>query len=320
VQVNVLIICSGNVYNFIFEIHQAFIFDQINAINKINPNIIFQKFFIIGKGWTGYLRSFKKLKNNINKNNIDIIHAHGGLSGLLANFQRKIPVLTTFHGSDINIKKNRYLSAIAKLYSKEIIYVSKRLEEKSFFKNKKQNIIPCGINFGIFKPYDKYLCKKEFQLENDKKYILFASSFSNKRKNYELLKRSLQLFKKKYIKVLELKNFNRKQVARLMNAVDICVMTSYSEGSPQFIKEAMACNCPIVSTDVGDVREVIDQTEGCYITEFDAEDVAKKIRKALKFGKRTDGRNKVRRFDNKFIAAKVIKVYEKILGVKKDND
>ena len=83
--------------------------------------------------------------------------------------------------------------------------------------------------------------------------------------------------------------------------------------SPQIIKEAMACNCPIVATDVGDVRHLISDIEGCYLTSFDAEDVAEKIEKALEFGKRTNGRDRIKHIDNRIIAEKVFQVYKKVL-------
>ena len=78
------------------------------------------------------------------------------------------------------------------------------------------------------------------------------------------------------------------------------ILTSFSEGSPQIIKESMACNCPIVSTDVGDVRDVIGETEGCYICSYDPKDVADKIKLALTYSEekgRTNGRKRIIELD-----------------------
>ena len=99
-----------------------------------------------------------------------------------------------------------------------------------------------------------------------------------------------------------------------MAIVDMALMTSFSEGSPQFIKEAMACNLPIVSTDVGDVKEIIQKTEGCYICKNEPEDVAKKIELALDFAKKTTGREKIQHLDNRIIAEKIIQVYQNVLN------
>ena len=99
-----------------------------------------------------------------------------------------------------------------------------------------------------------------------------------------------------------------------MNACDTLLLTSLYEGSPCIIKEAMACNCPIVATDVGDVREIIGRTVGCYVTFFDSEDITAKLRMALSFGKRTLGREAVRHFDVRRIAQKIAQIYEECLG------
>lgn len=99
------------------------------------------------------------------------------------------------------------------------------------------------------------------------------------------------------------------------NAADVVLLTSLWEGSPNAIKEAMACNCPVVSTDVGDVREVIGNTEGCYISSFEPRDVAKKIQMALDFSKRTNGKQSIIELglDSKTVANKIINIYTKVI-------
>jgi glycosyltransferase involved in cell wall biosynthesis len=111
----------------------------------------------------------------------------------------------------------------------------------------------------------------------------------------------------------------------MLNAADILLLTSFSEGSPQIVKEAMSCNCPIVSTYVGDVRWVIGDTKGCYITTFDPADVVEKIKLALKFSEkigRTKGRERIIELglDSDTIAKKIIDVYYSVLEKKLNND
>ena len=77
----------------------------------------------------------------------------------------------------------------------------------------------------------------------------------------------------------------------------------------------MACNCPIVATDVGDVKEIIGDTEGCCITTFDPHDISEKLKMALKFGKRTNGREIITRFDNKIIGGKIYKIYKMVIKI-----
>ena len=307
----VLIVCSGNVENFSFEKHQAFIYDQVNAIEKFNRKVEFDYFFIQGKGIIGYLKNFTRLRSKLKNKKFDLIHSHFALSALLSNLQRKVAVLSTFHGSDINLKKNRIISAVVELLSKETIYVSEKLHKKSILKIRK-NIIPCGVDLDVFKPFNFNEAKIKSGLKEDKKYILFSSSFDNPVKNSGLAKEALAIIDDPQIELLELKGFSRTEVAVLMSAVSLSLLTSFSEGSPQFIKEAMACNSPIVATNVGDIEDVIAETEGCYLAKFDAVDLAEKIKLALSFPLRTNGRNNIQDFDNKLIAKKVYNIYHKI--------
>lgn len=307
----VLIVCSGNAQNFSFEINQAFIYDQINSIKLLDSSIDFDFFFIEGKGWRGYLKNLKLLKEKITKSDFNFIHAHSGDSILLASLQRVLPVLGTYHGSDLNRKKNRYLSNFANVLSKHSIVVSNNLHQKLFINNK-VDVVPCGVDFEIFFPIEKNEARLQMKIPIDKKVILFSSSFNNHVKNFPLASESIKKLNHNNLIILELKGYKRSEINLLLNSADIALMTSFREGSPQFIKEAMACNLPIVSTDIGDVRDNIEKTKGCFITSFNSNDVAENIRKALAFDKPTNGRNDIKFLDNNLIAKQIIDIYRKI--------
>ena len=147
------------------------------------------------------------------------------------------------------------------------------------------------------------------KLQLDKKYILFSSDFKTRIKNPDLALQALNVLADPEIHLLELTNYTRNEVAVLLNAVDVALMTSFSEGSPQFIKEALACNCPVVSTDVGDVSDNIKEIQGCFITTYQAKDVAEKLKKALEQPKLLNGRDHIKHLDNAFIANKVLQIY-----------
>ncbi|MBK9097312.1 MAG: glycosyltransferase family 4 protein [bacterium] len=305
----VLIVVSGNIEEFNMQLHHAFVHEQIASI-KENFNLEFDIYQIKGKGITGYLKNLSSLKKHIGSCKPDIVHAHFGLSGLLAVMQRKVPVIITFHGSDINLDSIRPLSVIASKLSKHNIFVSDKILKKVKI-NGKSSVIPCGIDLDVFYSIDIKKAREKLNMNPDKKYILFSSHFNRVEKNSSLAFDAVNKLKLN-CELLELKNRSREEVNLLLNACDLLLLTSFTEGSPQVIKEAMACNCPIVATDVGDIREVVDGTEGCYITSFDSNDVTEKIKLALQFKGRTNGREKIGHFDNKVIATKVYSVYKQI--------
>ncbi|MFO7526785.1 MAG: glycosyltransferase, partial [Ignavibacteriaceae bacterium] len=181
--------------------------------------------------------------------------------------------------------------------------------------HKNNAVIPCGLNFDIFYPMSKNSAREKSGLDKDNRYALFSSRFENKVKNYSLAKKALEKIDPK-IELIELKDKTREEVNLLLNACDLFLLTSTSEGSPQIIKEAMACNCPIVATDVGDIKRVISETDGCYLTSFEPEDVTEKIKLALVFNGRTNGREKIKHFDNILIAEKIIEIYRTVIGEK----
>lgn len=316
----VLIVCSGNVKNFDFKLHQTFIYEQIEAIKK-EFGINYDTFFIKGKGIFGYLKNIPSLKRKLKEFKPDIIHAHYNLSGMVSLFQRKVPVVVTYHGSDVNIKTLRILTRIVSLFSDYNIFVSKGLQNKINSKGK-SSLIPCGIETEKFFPMEIHTARNKLFWDIQKIFTLFASNYDNKVKNFKLAKNAIKILGFD-IEIIELKNRTREEVNLLLNSCNLLLLTSKSEGSPQIIKEAMACNCPIVATDVGDIKEIIGDTEGCYITSFDPEDVAEKIRLALDFSLKkgkTNGREKILKFDNKLIAKKVYQVYKKVLDDENSNN
>ena len=94
-----------------------------------------------------------------------------------------------------------------------------------------------------------------------------------------------------------------------MSACDVLVLTSALEGSPMVIKEAMACNLPIVSVTVGDVTEVIGDTPGCTIVEREPTAIAAKLVEALRTPRRTDGRTRIDHLRHDRIASRIVEVY-----------
>jgi len=307
----VLILCSGKPSNpqWSFEVTRSYVYEQIESIKKLG--VEYDTYFIEGKGIKGYIKNYKVMKKKIQEYQPDFIHAHYGLSGLLANFQRKIPVITTYHGSDIHLKSNVKFSKLSSLLSKENIFVHKDLSAKINYKHA-IHMIPCGVDTQRFYPIEKDKAREKLGLNKDVIYGLFTSSFSNTVKNYPLANESIKLSKYD-ISLIELKGYKREEVNLLMNAVDFLLVTSFSETGPIVVKEAMCCNTPIVTVDVGDVNDVIAQTANCYVTSYNSHELARSIDKLLESNSKTDGRNTIEKYSLKNIANQIFEIYKKVV-------
>jgi glycosyltransferase involved in cell wall biosynthesis len=311
-ELKVLVVCSGTADNFVFDIHQAFVSDQMKAVSS-KYNVVYDLFLIKTKGILGYLKSIKELRTKLLSNNYQLIHSHYGLSGFVSVFQRKIKKVVTFHGTDINDFTSRLISLFVHLRSDYSIFVSKKLLKRFKLFAKNSEVIPCGVNVDTFIPLDKIESRKKLGLDLNRKYILFTSSFDNKVKNYPLAKESVELANED-ISLLELKNRTRSEVNLLLNAVDLLLMTSFSEGSPQTVKEALACNCPVISTPVGDVEKNIMGVNNCKIVDYNPHNISIEIKNILSSGQRSHGRSKALLYNNDIISEKIYNVYQKILS------
>ena len=288
--------------------YAPFIVEQGEALKKHGCDV--EYFGIVGKGIAGYLKSFPSLKKSIRDFNPDLIHAHYGLSGLMANLQRRVPVVTTFHGSDINEKKVFPFSKIAMALSRHSIFVSQRTIDIAC-PRKNYSLIPCGINLCELQLTSKECARDRMGFDKAKKYVLFSGAFDNPVKNYPLAESTMAFLPK--VELVELKGYSRSDVTLLMCAADAILMTSLSEGSPQVIKEALACGCPVVSVDVGDVSQLVAGVDACAIVPRSPELIAAALSECVKAGKCVKGRDCIvdSGLDNGSVVDKLMDIYRK---------
>ena len=309
-----------------------FVEEQARALQLQGYDVVF--FGVQGKGIWGYLRCLPALKRAIKQHQPDLIHAHYGLSGLLANLQRRVPVVTTYHGSDINKPNILRFSKIAMCLSAHNIFVSQRNVTLALSPNslityrlkKRHTLLPCGVN--LPPPWSEMQTQRVEQLTLNQwiqeklnagvKHVLFAGAFNNAVKDPELAKAAIHELATEGVKVelIELKGYNRDQVNALMYNCDALLMTSKTEGSPQVIKEAMACGCPIVSVDVGDVAERVSGVEGCYVVSSrEPAAIAKALQQALAFHGKTNGRQRIIEMglSNEQVAERLMAIYKQLV-------
>lgn len=321
----VLFVSSGN--NKSFDI-VPFIKEQGESLKKQGIDVSY--FPIVGKGLAGYIKAGFKLRKYLNNNKYDIIHAHFILSGWAAIIgSGRIPVVLSLMGSDaygeyIGVNKVLFSSRFSTLltwlgqpFVKAIISKSSNIEKYVYLK-RKSYVIPNGINKEKFKP--KPVNITEFQsFKNGYKKVLFLGSKTNVRKNYPLAQAAVEQLGLANVELINPYPVSHSEIPGLLNAADVLLVPSLMEGSPNVVKEAMACNCPIVATDIGDVKWVLGDTEGCYVSSFDVKSFSDNVRMALNFSEvkgRTMGEKRINELglDSETIAKRVIDVYKGVLG------
>lgn len=268
-----------------------------------------------------YLLAVKDLKQKIRLFKPDIVHAHYGLSAITAELQTLVPVVATFHNGETLNGSVNWLTSLFSLRAKHVVYVAEHIRDKVFYVNKHHTILPCGVNLKESKPTDYHEARSRLGFEAKKKYILFGGAFENLRKNVALLYYAIDRLNKKDIppiEILEMKGMDRNTVALYMSACDLFALPSKSEGSPQALKEAMACGCPCLATDIADIRKLIGGLDGNYICSFNPDDVANGIAQllALPEGFRTQGRERIIHlgYTNEMVAEKLVEIYRGILS------
>ena len=287
-----------------------FRWDQGEALKKVGVDVDY--FNVREGGFRGYIKAYFALKRFLKSRKYHIIHAHYGLSGMISVLQRKIPVVITFHGSDIWQRKNRFISRIASYLSAANIFISEALRKRAKgFRKKHSFIIPCGVDLQTFFPMDKNKVRDTLGWSHDKKYILFTSSFDNPVKNYPLAKKVVEQLPGS--ELVELHGYTREEVNLLMNACDVLLVTSFFESGPLVVKEAMACNLPIVSTDVGDVKEVIKDTKNCFIVEKEIKKITEKVKIIFRNIYEINGFEKMKKFNTNSTANRIYSLYRKFI-------
>jgi glycosyltransferase involved in cell wall biosynthesis len=294
-----------------------FIKEQLEEMQK-DSNLEIDLFYIDApkKGSLEYLKSIFLIPARIKKENYDIIHIHYGLSGLfLLFFRPKAKVYLTLHGGDILIEQGKtfQVQITKKILNKvhKVIILNQEMERIMQRHHVKYEIIPCGTNTDFFKPDTKNL-----ERNTNRKLILFPGDPKNEVKNFSLFTEVIGLLKTQCphwdISYNSIHNLSRTGVVDLLNSADCLLMTSVSEGSPQVVKEALACNLPVVSVHVGDVQNILSDIPNCHISlSGKSSDLCELLIKSL-----SNTRGNVRDcflkkyiYDNTWVAKRIISEY-----------
>lgn len=289
----------------------TFIEQQVLGLRRIGVDVDVMHVDRCERGMRSYFTMGAELRSRIEQFQPDVVHAMYG--GVLAERVTRIvkdrPIVVSFCGSDL---LGEYLSGSLRRISSEygilasqiaarravgIVVKSRNLEEAlpSTVNRSKVRIIPNGIDLERFRPLNQVDCRNKLGWDPDKFHILFPTNAGDPRKRLYLAQAAIDKANRSGLnaEVHQLRGVAHEEVPIWLNASDVVLLTSLHEGSPNVIKEALACDRPVVSVDVGDVRERISGIKGCHIAMADPDDLGIKLGLVRARGERIAGRERM---------------------------
>ena len=282
-----------------------------------------------------YLRAWWQLRRRLRNTRYDLIHAQFGQSGVLA-FPKRLPLVVTLRGSDIlgivsdadgrHTALGRMLTSLTRWVADRadaVIVVSDHMKAH-LRRSRSAHVIPSGLDLELFRPIPMQEARQKLGLSLDKRLVLFAGRPHQARKRYELARAAVDALNARRaegsqpVELVVAWGVWYTDMPLYMNACDALVFTSMQEGSPNVVKEALACNLPVVSVAVGDVEERLAGVANCALVPdgSPAEQVpalTAGLERVLADGRRSDGRAHVAHLDETLLTQRVIGIYRSIL-------
>jgi teichuronic acid biosynthesis glycosyltransferase TuaC len=267
-----------------------------------------------------YLRTARDIwkRVSLSRESFDVIHAHYGLTGAAASAQRRVPTVTTFHGSDCNgaVPWQRWVSwAVAR--RSYPIFVSE--EGRRMLTCPSAPIIPAGVDIELFEPIDRREARRQLGWEENARYALLPGSRANPAKRAGVFDAVVAEVRRAVpgLKPVILEGFSREQTAAVFNAVDVTVLTSDREGSPVTVRESLSCMTPVVSVEVGDVPKVLAGLPGCGIFPSEPKALARGVLEALESGRELVLRRRAERYSRRLAAERLAVVYASVAALER---
>ncbi|MGC8861785.1 MAG: glycosyltransferase [Armatimonadota bacterium] len=293
----------------------VFVRDQVEALRAAGVDV--DVLHIDNSKKLNYSRAIPELWRRISRKRYDLIHAHYVHCGWIARMQFRLPVVVTSHGSDTLGHEGWFLRLLHPMV--DAMTITSRENQKRVGLHDTY-LLPCGVDTELFKPQDQREARRELGWAPDRKVMLYVGRDSPL-KRLDVLREahSIVSSRRDDVDLVLATAVPHDQIPVCMNAADVFVFASETEGAPVVIKEAMACNLPIVSVDVGDVRELISDLDQCFICERTPESMAEFVLRVLETDRRSNGRRIAQEFGNDRIAARLIEIYQSVLMKRSHN-
>jgi glycosyltransferase involved in cell wall biosynthesis len=308
----------------------TFVADQVESLRDVGVAIEMVHLARRDNGRSVYRNLAQRIRRAIAETDPDLLHVmYGGVMAEVATrAARDRPVLVAFCGSDLlggdatgivqhaSTRYSLFASRRAAHRAAGITVKSRNLYDAlpEAVDLAKVWILPDGVDLTLFHPRDKLDCQRLLGWAEQRRHVLFSSLPSRPEKRFALAEAAIShLDSGGQVELHALVGVPHDQVPIWINAADAVLVTSRHEGSPNSVKEALACNVPVVSTDVGDVRERLAGVEGCFIAEDRPEDLAAKLALVLDRNRRLDARDQIADLGLTVIARRIVDIYERVL-------
>jgi glycosyltransferase involved in cell wall biosynthesis len=234
------------------------------------------------------------------------------LSGVVASLAGAKPLLVTIMGSELymNNTLRRVMVFFIRHVWRKVLVQSEQM--KAIAGGDHTVVLPNGVDINRFTSVSREEALRKTGYKTGK-HIIWVSDPLRPEKNFKLAGDTVALLRDSEIKLEVINGKAYEEIPLYFRAADALLLTSRWEGSPNVVKEALAAGLPVVSVDVGDVKDFLNGVEGCYITESKPEAVADGLKKALSYNKQTNGIDMVKHLDMKIISDRIIDVYNSII-------
>jgi glycosyltransferase involved in cell wall biosynthesis len=309
----------------------AFVKTQIESLTRVGVQTEVWNLGAHHKGSYKYWRGVLEVRRRARLGRFDLLHAHYGYSGWVARLQWHRPVVVSFMGGDVLglrapqghvrrsslpiVASNKLLARLADAVIVKSAHMARVLSPVP------ARVIANGVDTRLFHPADRTCARQHLGWADDRYYVLFPGLPSRPEKCWWLAQQAIHaagFAVSRPIELIPLAGIPRDRVPVYMNACNALLMTSSSEGSPNAVKEALACDLPIVSVPVGDVEEVIAGVEGSVICARDPLVLGSALARVLRDGERCAGRVAIDHLglDLDNVARRVRAVYDEVLAAK----
>jgi glycosyltransferase involved in cell wall biosynthesis len=288
---------------------KAVVKNQFDSLGELK-GIAFFSLVLEGNGIALYLKNFFRIRTTVKRNKIDIIHAHYSFTAFICALTFSAPVVVSLMGSDViaNKWRRRIIVLFSRLLWKRVIVKTEQM--KTMIGLEGAEVLPNGVDMTFYAPLDSISAKEKLGWSPQKFHIVFPSDSSRKEKNFQMLAHAVSILDEPLLEVHEMKGLDKSQVREYYAAADVVVMTSLREGSPNAIKEALSMDKCVISTNVGDVKDLIHGVEGAWMVSFDSAELAARISSVIKLkDPKSNGRKAMERLSSPRVASRLETIY-----------